>query len=186
MREKICGIYSITNIVNGKRIIGQSKDIINRWYYHKKLLRHNYHDNPHLQHAWNKYKEQNFKFEVVLLCPISALNEEEIRAIKKYKSLDSNFGYNLKDGGNRPKMSVETKLKIGLANSGKKTSEETKEKLRQARLNMPEEWKQNFSKLSKLRQTGRKPSKETIQKMKVAARLREEVKRIKRLSTIQG
>ena len=35
MSEKICGIYKITNLVNGKVYIGQSQDIYSRWKEHK-------------------------------------------------------------------------------------------------------------------------------------------------------
>ena len=33
-KEKICGIYCIENKVNGKKYIGQSIDIYNRWKKH--------------------------------------------------------------------------------------------------------------------------------------------------------
>ena len=35
MSEKICGIYKITNLVNGKVYIGQSIDIKRRWRDHR-------------------------------------------------------------------------------------------------------------------------------------------------------
>ena len=35
-REKICGIYKIENLVNGKVYIGQSVDIYKRWIEHKR------------------------------------------------------------------------------------------------------------------------------------------------------
>ena len=34
-REKICGIYKIENLVNGKVYIGKSLDIYKRWNDHK-------------------------------------------------------------------------------------------------------------------------------------------------------
>lgn len=112
MREKICGIYSITNLVNDKRLIGQSTNIHVRWNSHKSLLRKNRHDNPHLQSSWNQYGESNFKFEVILVCALENLDKEEIRFIKEYKTGDKLCGYNLKSGGNRPIFSEETKQKI--------------------------------------------------------------------------
>ncbi len=76
---KKCGIYKITNIVNGKALIGLSSDIFRRWVDHRKTLRKNKHDNPYFQNAWNKYGEDNFRFEIILECNKENLNKEEIR-----------------------------------------------------------------------------------------------------------
>jgi group I intron endonuclease len=64
-REMKSGIYKITNKVNGKFYIGSSYDIEERWVVHKQYLHGNYHVNPKLQHAWNKYGEDNFVFEIL-------------------------------------------------------------------------------------------------------------------------
>lgn len=69
----ISGIYKITNIVNNKIYIGSSRNIKNRWFKHTALLRHNKHENKHLQNAWNKYGEENFKFEIVEQCEVEEL-----------------------------------------------------------------------------------------------------------------
>ena len=37
-REKICGIYKITNLINGKVYIGQSTNIERRWKDHKSYV----------------------------------------------------------------------------------------------------------------------------------------------------
>ena len=57
MREKISGVYKITNMVNGLFYISSSKDIHTRWKQHKKNLRNGDHNNTHLQNAWNLYGE---------------------------------------------------------------------------------------------------------------------------------
>lgn len=51
MKEKNCGIYCIENTVNGKKYIGQSIDIYQRWYEHRSVLRRGKHHSSKLQNA---------------------------------------------------------------------------------------------------------------------------------------
>ena len=71
------GIYQIKNKVNSKVYIGSSNNIKRRWQKHKALLRHNKHQNSHLQAAWNKYGEDNFIFSIIELCSIDSLLDRE-------------------------------------------------------------------------------------------------------------
>jgi len=96
-KEKICGIYKIENLVNGKVYIGSSIDIYRRWENHKSTLRGNRHHSFMLQRAWNKYKEKDFKFEII---KIFNGNIKELRLLEQhymdlYKSYDFNYGYNV-------------------------------------------------------------------------------------------
>lgn len=126
---KICGIYKITNKINGKCYIGQSIDIIKRWKTEYKW----HHINKHLLAAFNKYGLENFNFEIIEECEPSLLNEREQFWISIYNSFDRNFGYNKTLGGAGTPgrifvMSEETKNKIRLANTGRKfTAEELDE-----------------------------------------------------------
>lgn len=128
MKDKICGIYCITNLTNGKKLIGQSNDIHNRWNNHKCMLKNNKHKNPHLQSAWNKYGQEQFVFEIVLLCPVEDLDKNEIKRIADNNSTDRLFGYNVVAGGDRPKHTPESRKRISEAKMGKKLSEEQKQK----------------------------------------------------------
>lgn len=93
------GIYCITNIVNGKKYIGQTYDLKYRWMHHKSDLRGNRHHNKHLQGAWNKYGEKSFEFSELERCELNKLDEREIYWINYYNTLDQKYGYNLADGG---------------------------------------------------------------------------------------
>jgi len=59
------GIYKIINVVNNKFYIGSSVDLRKRKSKHFSELRHNKHNNKHLQRAWDKYGEASFVFVVV-------------------------------------------------------------------------------------------------------------------------
>lgn len=91
------GIYSITNVLNGKRYIGSAKSFKKRWNRHLIELRKNVHHNIHLQRSYNKYGENILKFEIVELLPY----EKDI--IIKRENFYMNFlnskseGYNIAD-----------------------------------------------------------------------------------------
>ena len=63
--EIIHGVYKIENILNGNVYVGSSKDIYGRWVRHRNDLNKEKHHCPHLQASWNKYKEFNFRFEIL-------------------------------------------------------------------------------------------------------------------------
>lgn len=65
----VSGIYLITNTINGHRYVGSSADVDMRWSQHKWNAGKNKHINPHFQHAWNKYGQQAFAFEVLEIVP---------------------------------------------------------------------------------------------------------------------
>lgn len=65
------GVYSITNLVTGKIYIGSTSaktGFYTRLSNHIISLRNNFHDNIHLQNAWNKYGENNFLVKIRLVC----------------------------------------------------------------------------------------------------------------------
>lgn len=95
--NKICGIYCIENIANGKKYIGQSRDIKHRFSTHKMNLNKNIHANIHLQSAWNMYGIESFKFYIIEECDQSELDDKEVYYIKIYNSMTN--GYNLNSGG---------------------------------------------------------------------------------------
>lgn len=93
----ICGIYKITNKINGKSYIGQSINIKNRWYVHKATK-----DDYPIHRAIQKYGKDNFYWEVLEECPEYQLSEREIYYISKYNTFmyaENSNGYNLTPGG---------------------------------------------------------------------------------------
>lgn len=126
------GIYKIENLVNGKVYIGQAVDIGNRCKNHKKALKNNVHINKHLQNSWNKYREENFKFEVIEECTEAELTKREQYWIDFYGGLNSSSNYNKRDASSKGHLSEESKLKVSKANKGKilgPLKEETKQKI---------------------------------------------------------
>lgn len=97
-REKVCGIYKITNLLNKKVYIGQSVDVKTRWSNHIKaslgidsIAHSKVHDAMMQDGVWN------FTFELLEKCDKSMLNEREKYYIGFYQS--NLYGYNLTKGG---------------------------------------------------------------------------------------
>lgn len=89
------GIYKITNTVNGKCYVGQSRDIEARWQKHLSA----YKSSPdwELYRAFKKYGISKFTFEIIEECLMEELNEREIYWIAQCDSF--NNGYNMTLGG---------------------------------------------------------------------------------------
>lgn len=102
----VSGIYCIINLKNNKRYIGSSKNIRLRLWGHRSELRHNSHDNDHLQKAWNKYKESNFDYFIIETCTEDKLLEREQFYIDTMCP-----EYNMNKETNRPPCSIESRKK---------------------------------------------------------------------------
>lgn len=104
-----CGIYKITNKINGKVYIGCSKDIEHRWIAHKSesVLEHNKQYNYSIHKAFRKYGLDNFSFEIIEELPESEIFNKEKEWISFYDSY--NNGYNETSGGDSgPSLPGET------------------------------------------------------------------------------
>jgi group I intron endonuclease len=138
------GIYSITNIINGKRLIGSTGCFARRFRLYKSDLNTGDYQNKYFQNSYNKYGTDSFKFELINLCPKENLIELEDYYMAAFNTMDRNYGYNLQTA-NRKTMTDAIKKKIGDSNRGKPRSQELRERLRAAN-------------------TGKKQSVETIDK----------------------
>lgn len=161
------GVYSITNLVNGKRYIGSTiVSFIKRKNHHFHNLNKNKHSNSYLQNAWNKYGKDNFKFEIIENCKKEEVLAKELYYIMLYNSFYNQCGYNIQypgEGSRGIKLSNGTKEKISEAHKGKKLSQETKDKIRDFQKGRKKS-KEHSIRMSKLHK-GKNISKEVRLKM---------------------
>lgn len=130
---KTAGVYSILNVLNGKRYIGSSINIHKRLANHRSKLRTGKHYNQILLRAYNKYGEDKFVVEILEQCePI-----KDTLFFLEQKYLDLNPEYNIAKLANRPSRcghhcSEEQKEFLRKRQLGKKPTDETKRKIAQA------------------------------------------------------
>lgn len=137
-KKTICGIYKIINPA-GLIYIGQSIDLIRR------IKRYNYYDcknNRRLYESMIQFGCNNHKIKIIKKCKSNELDKWEQFYIKKYNSLDEQYGFNLQSGGKvnfiasnetKRKHSENTKGENN-PNYGKKHSKSTKEKISKAHI----------------------------------------------------
>lgn len=98
------GIYKITNQVNGKKYIGQSLNIGQRWKDHKYIAKSNNENRKYhmaIYEAIRKYGIDNFIFEILEECSKELLDEKERYWISYYNSNTKENGYNETAGGQK-------------------------------------------------------------------------------------
>lgn len=128
-------IYSITNIIDNKKYVGSAVDYNVRRIRHLSNLRCNRHHSSYLQNSFNKHGETNFIFDILeIVDDISKLIEVEQKWIDDIKP---EFNMTLIAGLN--------------SHLGLKRSDETKQKISQARIGIifSQEHKDNISKSKK-------------------------------------
>jgi len=115
--QKLPGIYKITNKLNGKSYIGQSKNVNSRIKAHCRKSRVLV-----INKAIQKYGVDNFEFEVVLYCDIDSLDYYEKRLISHYNTISPN-GYNIDVGGKDRRIAESTKKKLSNSMKGRYVGE---------------------------------------------------------------
>lgn len=123
----VSGIYAIYNLVDGRFYIGESVNMYKRHREHVNELDRARHCNKRLQHAWDKYGRENFKFYVIELCDKRDLDCFETAYIQKLNAMKA--GYNIVScavgfhGEEHPMYgrhhSAETKKRISKNRTGK-------------------------------------------------------------------
>jgi len=136
--KKLYIVYCHTNKINNKKYIGITKqNPSNRWGSRGQ----GYIESPKFYNAILKYGWDNFSHEILY----TGLSQEEAckieqQLIKKYNTINDNFGYNMTTGGEKhyhfTKETIQklSKQKIGEKNPqyGTHRTEEEKEHLRQS------------------------------------------------------
>jgi len=166
----ISGIYKIMCLPTGKIYVGSSVNINNRWGEHRHRLRKNIHSNTYLQNAWNKYREQNFKFEIIEIIKPDLLTENELKWFKKTNCCNPEYGFNIGKNPDRTMLgrlhSKESRLKMSNAHKGKIFTDEHRKNISKIRFGKKhsEETKQKIGIVHK----GKIVSIKTIENMKRA------------------
>ena len=122
-------IYKITNTINNKLYIGQTrKTIEERFQMHIRKAKQ--HANRYLYDAMNKYGYDNFVPSEIEECDDSLLDEREIYWIAYYNTANKQYGYNMTIGGGggdtwtNNNHKEETSRKISEHNKGKHNNPE--------------------------------------------------------------
>lgn len=92
-KERISGIYKITNLITNKCYIGASINIYSRWQLHTSDMKRGFLSSP-LYNDSQKYGVDSFVFEIIEICGELEFEVKEKVYIDSYKSCDEQYGYN--------------------------------------------------------------------------------------------
>lgn len=119
-------IYKITNTVNGKIYIGQTKEFygdgslkvpygINerlKSHFYSAAAKQKNSECPLLNNSIRKHGKNNFIIEEICRCEIDKRDDKETYYIKKYNSQNSKVGYNILAGGSGCYIKIKKNLTI--------------------------------------------------------------------------
>lgn len=159
-------VYKITNLVNGKLYIGQTKASLQRRFKshcRQKFCRL-------LKAAIDKYGVENFAITPIVRCStLEEMNAREVTCIRLFKTLSTEGGYNLTPGGWSYERSADHRMRMSIAMKGKMAGSANP----MFGTRMSDEQKKKMSLITKGRVSamkGKKHSEETKAKMSFAMR----------------
>lgn len=196
-----CGVYCIKNSINNKVYVGSSRNIYKRFKRHLNELNKNKHINEHLQRAVSNYGIDNF-----YICILTYSSEEELNSWEQFyidllDATNVHYGYNIRPRADGKAMSEATKLKLSIANKGRKRTDEQRQKMSVAGKGRPsqlkgkklsEEHKQNIKNNAannpNYGNTGRKHTEEALRKISQAStgRVKSDESKAKQSAQIKG
>jgi len=126
-------VYKVTNLITGKLYIGMTNNIETRWKQHNYSAKtHKYRSAFHS--SIRKHGIENFNLEVIYCSHHrDDVRDKETMFIREYNTTESNFGYNLTDGGDGTSFTPEVRARISasvsIASMGHAVSPETRKKI---------------------------------------------------------
>lgn len=111
-----CGIYLLTNKINGKVYVGQSVNIERRWREYRRKVSA---AQRRLYRAFEKYGVSAFAFEVIEECAPEHLDAYEDVYIRTFKATARDSGYNIRiTASGRGALSQETRQRLSESKKG--------------------------------------------------------------------
>jgi group I intron endonuclease len=168
-------IYKCYNKENGKSYIGQSKKDTPYIRWNRHIRDSEKGSNCSIHQAIRKYGKDTFEISILSLCETQEeLDKKEDEYISQYKSMIYENGYNMVRGGKGRAPDFhhkeEHKKKMSEFMKNRVVSDETKEKIRNARKgsknNWSEETRNKVAEASRKKATGVKCSEETKEKIR--------------------
>lgn len=127
INTKICCIYIIENTLNQMVYVGQTTDLRKRVSSYHTAIQNNNKIGSLIIRIMKFFGEENFEFSILQECNADELNQLEVHYIKKYKSFDINYGYNVLKGGSARDHIDESRSK-SFSHTGLKASSDSKRK----------------------------------------------------------
>lgn len=124
------GVYAIIHQTSGRLYIGSSRDLTNRWAYHRSALRKGHHENSPMQAVYDTDGLAAFEFKLLESTLPDALLATEQRWLDHHRPSGLLFNLHPIAGSSTGySPSEETRRKIGDAVRGRRLSEATKAKI---------------------------------------------------------
>jgi hypothetical protein len=125
MEAKICCVYKLENLINGKVYVGQTQNFKQRKMAHRHMMSQG-HSNRWIKADVEQYGMENFSMSILEECSPDELDEKEVYWIDKLNSYQRDYGYNNSMGGkNHVVMSEQSKRLMSLAFRGEKSNTAT-------------------------------------------------------------
>jgi len=167
MKEHVGFIYLFTNMIDGKKYVGQTKakKAEHRWNAHRRGSKSGAKTYVHRAIARDGW--ENFEKKIIWVGCIALLNDKETQYIDKHNSfVDGGHGYNLTRGGG-----VESKSRRVIAKhkkAAKRRWEDPEERAKQSERKKANWLDPAYREAATLAQTGKTLSKRTCRKISAA------------------